>query len=473
MKKNDLLKAIGICFLIFAILSWIIPTGSYGTGEYVKAATSTIGFTDLFYYPIITFGTFIQYGILFLILGGFYGVINKTGVYKKMVDATSKKFKGKEKRFLILTIIGLSILSSLTGTPLALFTIIPFFMAVIMSLGYNKMVAFVATIISVLVGNISSIYGVNMSHVNHALALDVNNNIIAKIVLLAVLVFLLIMFVLKKSANDLEGKKKGKASNNEEIPLLETVESNKKSFIPLALIFGLLVLLLIVGMYSWNYNLGITLFDDVYTKLTQVTIKDYPIIQNIIGDISPFGYWDTYEMCFVLIVASLLIGWIYSINLNDIITSFASGAKKMLKVAFFVVLANVVFTLMISSSDSSILNTINNYLLSMSEEFNIGVATLISLVGSFFYNNFYYLSNVTLPAVKLVYKDPTMYGVFGILFQSIHSLTMLILPTSFIMIAGLSMLDISFKDWVKYIWKYLVQAFVIILIVAIIMFMIV
>jgi len=35
------------------------------------------------------------------------------------------------------------------------------------------------------------------------------------------------------------------------------------------------------------------------------------------------------------------------------------------------------------------------------------------------------------------------------------------------------MLDISWKEWFKYIWKYLVQAFIIILIVAIIMFMVI
>ena len=145
----------------------------------------------------------------------------------------------------------------------------------------------------------------------------------------------------------------------------------------------------------------------------------------------------------------------------------------MLKVAFFVILANIIFTLMISASDTTILNSINHYLLSMSEGFNIGVATLLSLVGSLFYNNFYYLANTTLTAVTSIYTDVTMYGVLGILFQGIYSLMMLILPTSFIMIAGLSMLEISFKDWFKYIWKYLIQAFIIILIVAILVFMII
>lgn len=472
MKKYGLLKAIGICFLIFVVLSWIIPTGSYSTGEYVKALTSPVGLTDLFYYPVITFGTFIQYGLLFLILGGFYGVMNKTGVYKKWVDGIAKRFKGKEKRFLILTISILTILSALTGLQLALFVLVPLLVAVILTLGYDKIVAFVSTVGAILVGGMGSLYGVNSGHINAALSLDMHNNIIARIILLAVLTFLLIMFVIKKS-NLKDSKKKTKEETLLEIPLLDTKETSKKSVTPLVIIFSLVMLVLLVSMYSWNYTLGITLFDNVYETLMGITIKDYPIFQNLIGDISPFGYWDTYEMCFVLIAGSLLLGWIYSIKLSDTIKAFGEGAKKMLKVAFYVTLANIVFTLMISASDSSILNTINHYLLSMSEGFNIVVASLLSLVGSFFYNNFYYLANMSLTSATTVYTDTTMYGVFGILFQSLYSFAMFILPTSFILIAGLSMLDISWKEWFKYIWKYLIQAFIIILIASVIVFILI
>lgn len=465
MKKNDLLKTIGICFLVFVVLSWIIPTGSYSTGEFVKGNFNVVGLTDLFYYPVITFGTFIQYGILFLVLGGFYGVMNETGVYKKMVDAITKKFDKKKKLFLVLTISVLALLSALTNLQLTLFMVVPLLVAVIISLGYDKMTAFVSTIGAILVGSIGSIYGINNGHINNLLSLDIHNNIIAKVVLLVVLVFLLVMFVLKK-ANLKEAKL-------EEIPLLDNSKKSKKSFLPLAIIFGFLLVLLFVSMYSWNYNIGITYFEEIYDSLMNVTIKDYPILQNLIGDVSPFGYWDTYEMSFVLLIGSLLLGWIYSIKFSDIVKSFGEGAKKMLKVAFFVTIANIIFTLMISASDANMLNTINHYLLSMSDKFNIVVATLISLIGPLFYNNFYYLSNIVLTSLTTVYTDVTMYGVLGILFQSIYSLMMLILPTSFVLVAGLSMLDISFKDWFKYIWKYLIWTFIIILIVAVLLFMIV
>ena len=348
--------------------------------------------------------------------------------------------------------------------------IVPLLVAVVMSLGYDKITAFASTVGAMLVGSIGSLYGINNGHINYVLSLDVHNNIIAKIVLLVVLVFLLIMFVLKKA--NLKGKTK-KEEKFYEIPLLDDTKNNKKSILPLVIVLGFLLVILLVSMYSWNYNLGIAYFEEVYDSLMSITIKDYPIFQNLIGDVSPFGYWDTYEMSFVLLIGSLLLGWIYSIKFSDVVKSFTEGAKKMLKVAFFATLANVVFTLMISAADSNILNTINNYLLSMSDKFNIIVTTLISLVGSLFYNNFYYLSNITLSAVKIVYTDVTMYGVLGMLFQNIYSFMMLILPTSFVLVAGLSMLDISWKDWFKYIWKYLIWTFIIILIVAVLVFMII
>jgi len=466
MKKNDLLKTIGICFLVFVVLSFIIPTGSYSTGAYVKGDFSPVGFTDLFYYPIITFGTFIQYGLLFLIIGGFYGVMNETGVFSKFVSSFAKKFERKKKLFLILTLPILALLSALTNLQLPLFLIVPLLVAVIMTLGYDKITAFVSTIGAIIVGGIGSLYGINNAHINASLSLDIHNNIIFKMILLVVLVFLLVMFALKKA-------KENRKNEKIEIPLLENNKTNNKSFLPLTIILGIVILFLLVSMYNWNYNLGITYFEEVYDSIMSVTIKDYPIFMHLIGDISPFGYWGTYEMCFVLVIASLLIGWIYSIKLTDVVKGFAEGSKKMLKVAFFAILSNIVFTLMIAASDSSILNTITNYLLSMSESFNIITTTLLTMIGSFFYNDFYYLSSAVLSVITKTYTDVTIYGVLGVLFQGIYGLMMMILPTSMFMVAGLSMLDISFKEWFKYIWKYLIWTFIIILIVTILLFMIV
>ena len=76
MKKYSLLKALGICFFVLVVLSFIIPTGSFYSGEFTKATTEPIGFFDWFSAPMNTIINYGMYGIIFLLIGGLYGVLN-------------------------------------------------------------------------------------------------------------------------------------------------------------------------------------------------------------------------------------------------------------------------------------------------------------------------------------------------------------------------------------------------------------
>ena len=165
MKKKDILKAIGIVLGIFVVLTWLIPTGSFSGTNVTTETTNPIGLLDIFKYPIQTALTsiFITSALVVLLIGGLYGVINKTGVYSNIVEGLAKKFKGKEKNFLIITILVLGILSSLTGLVLPLFILVPFFAAVILTLGYNKLTAMLSTVGAILVGNLGSTYAFNIN----------------------------------------------------------------------------------------------------------------------------------------------------------------------------------------------------------------------------------------------------------------------------------------------------------------------
>ena len=112
MKKDNLLKAIIISFIAFIILSWIIPTGYYQNGEFSNMGTLPIGLIDIIKYPVITFtsSVFLLTAIVILLIGGLYGVLNKTGVYSKIVEGLTAKFKGK-KTFLVISILLFSILA--------------------------------------------------------------------------------------------------------------------------------------------------------------------------------------------------------------------------------------------------------------------------------------------------------------------------------------------------------------------------
>lgn len=483
-KKNDLLKAIGIFFLVYIVLSWIVPTGYFSSGSFTKGSTSPLGIFDILRYPIVTLtsSVFVLNALVILLIGGLYGVLNKTEAYGAFVSRIAKKFKGKEKSFLVISILVFSILTSLTALTLPMFVLVPFFVAVILLLGYGKITALLSTIGAILVGNMASTYGFNINgYISYFFGTDINKMIGYRLGLFVLVVGLLI-FVTLKSAKMIKGeisKKKGKkekeetiVSEKQEIPFLEVKEKSKKSIVPMLIIFGLMFVLTLVGMYNWaNVNAKFTFFNNIHEAITDFTIGNTAIFKNILGSIDPLGFWTNYEFAVLLIVTSFLIGWIYNVKFKDMVRSFIDGMKEMLPVAFYVMIASIIFLLMNSdSSGSTYFNTVANGILGWTKTYDLGnfvnvlMNGLIALIGGLFFNDFPYLINSLTSQLSSLYKDTTL---IGLIYQSIHGLVMLVAPTSVILVAGLKYLNISYTEWLKNIWKYLLMAFIAILIILI------
>ena len=51
-SKYGLLKVLGISFLVFAVLSWIIPSGSYNGSTFTAGETDPVGLYGLFISPL-------------------------------------------------------------------------------------------------------------------------------------------------------------------------------------------------------------------------------------------------------------------------------------------------------------------------------------------------------------------------------------------------------------------------------------
>lgn len=471
MKKNDLLKAIGIIFIGFVILSWIIPTGSFSGGEFTSSATHPIGLVSLVKYPIISLSSsvFVLTALVILFIGGFYGVLNKTGVYSKVVDGFVKNFKGKEKTFLVISILIFSILTSLTALTLPMFILVPFFVSVILLLGYNKITALLSTVGAILVGNMGSTYGFNINgYVTYFLGTDIHSSILYRAILLVLLVGTLIFFVLKTSKIEKKKATKKSTKKNEEvsadelvIPLYEKTTAKKLSTKPMIIISVVAIILSLVGMFDWYDTLKVNFFNDIYTKVMEFELNGYTIFANIIGTLDPIGYWSNYDLACILLLASLLIGWVYNLKLKDTAESFINGMKEMIPVSVYTILASVIFLIM-NSSTETIYTTIANFFLSMTDGLNVVTLGLTSAVGGLLYSDFPYMLNAIYDPIKTLYKD---YDLIALILQSIHGIVMLIAPVSVILVAGLKYLNISYKEWLKNVWKYLLLAFISIVIV--------
>lgn len=460
-KEYSLLKIVLIPLLVYLVLTWFIPTGSFSGGEFVKGEVSSLGLYGLFSAPVYSFAVFAQYIILILCVGGFYGVLNKTGAYQSIVDSISKKNK---TCLLIFSVILFALLSSLFGETMLVFILLPFFISVLCKAGYDKVSSMAATIGSTLIGMVASTSG-NLAIYKNYFNLEPKSFILYNIILLIILMFLLCMFIITK-----DKKEKGRKELIKDIPLYESVRGNKKSVAPLVIVLVISVLLIVLGGYNWFYSYGVKLFTELHEKITGIELFKVSIFPRIFGNFSEIGYFSNYDISAVLVISSVVISWLYSIKFNEFIDSFKKGAKEMLLPGVYVILASIIFAQVVTAS-GNISITISNSILKLFKDFNVFSGTLAGIAGSFFYNDFLYLMN-GLYGIVSTYEVGNMPFILSV-FQSTFGVMMFVLPVSVLLIGGLKYLNISYKEWIKYIWKFLLQVFVISVIGNIILSMII
>lgn len=520
MKRN-LLKAIGISFLIFVVLSWIIPVGTYYNGKLETNGIDAIGIFELFSIPISTLLVFVLYTITFAVIGGLYGVMGKTGALDKLVENISNKFTGKEKTLLVITVIFYMVLSSVTGLIVPLFVLVPLSAMILAKLDVNKIVALTSTVGAMLLGSVASTLGFNISgYTKNILSIDMTNQIVAKIILLVILLVALILFVVKFSAKNntketKEIKKEEKVIKEEKIEdkkvskkeitkkettkkatttnskkttkkqpaktTKKTTKSNTKamaiakptkkvsvkkgiSVVPLVCIFVLMLLASFIGMYNWYYSFEINLFNDIYDNIIAIKIGDFAIFEHLLSGLSQMGYWGNTEFCVLMLIASALIAWIYHLSLNDFVESFIAGVKKILPTAIYAGLASVILYVLYQASYSgtgTFVDTIFAKVFELTGDFNVITTAVAALLGSFFYNDLYYLLSSIAPYISEF--SASSLSIAGLLIQSVYAIGMLLFPTSVVLIAGLSFFDVTYKQWFKYIWKFLLLIFLIVI----------
>ncbi|HFL3472623.1 TPA: YfcC family protein, partial [Clostridioides difficile] len=141
-----------LLIVLMAILTWIVPSGEFSRedvegrmvvvpGTYQSVESNPQGFADVFKAPIEGFIDSAEVVGFVLIVGGAFGIVNRTGAIEAGIASVISKFKGKE-----LLIIPISmILFGLGGTTFGMAEeTLPFYMIFVplmTSLGYDSLTA--------------------------------------------------------------------------------------------------------------------------------------------------------------------------------------------------------------------------------------------------------------------------------------------------------------------------------------------
>ena len=468
MKKHNTLKVVIITLLLFALLTWILPCATYQT-EYTELGRYQVGLFDILSYQSTVFGYFGYVALFVLVVGGFYGVLYKTGAYRRMLDSLVKKFKGKEVICLVVIMALFAFLTSSAGLQLALLMLFPFVISLVLMMGYNKSTAVAVTAGSVAVGLMGTTFSYNTTQVlQQYLSVELTDLIWAKIVLLVLGVVLLALFVLKF------GKKAStkKVDDKEEF-IPEEVKSvkvkdkdkdkkHKVKVWPLVLILDLMLIVTILGFIPWNGAFGITLFDDITTAITEFELFGFPIFGKILGAISAFGYWTLVELVTLMLLAIIILKFVYKIKWDDVFDGFGKGVKKALVPALIVIL---IYTCLVLTTYDPYQLVIYKFILGLTKGFNIFTTGLVVVISSIFNGDPLYAFYSVLPYFVSVVTDTNNYQLIAVIFQSLYGIVTLVAPTSIPLMVTLAYTNTSFKDWFKYIWKLLVALLVLAFIV--------
>ena len=443
MKKYNIFKILTIVILLTVVLSYFVPGTTVNYGQVTKGTQLPIPFAEVFTNGITSLSAFLTTFIYVLIIGAFYAVLYKTGKYEKLVNNVAVSFNKNKGLFIVLTVLGLGLITMFTGEMYSMLIFVPFLISVVKKLGFSKETAVASTIGAILLGNAGSLF---TFYTNQMLSLTVKDNVLAKVLVALVALVALIAFILVFSSRPSSTKDLKKETDGKILPLH-------------VIMWGLFIIL-VLGFINWNGYFGFKGFDTFLESLRKAKVAKIGVFDALVGkSVVSFGNWQTFNAAILFTFVTVLIGLIYKVGVNGFLESFAKGLKKAFPYALIVVLANIV---LVNVFSSGIFYTMIIGLTKKTVDLFTG--TITSVLAAIFYPDYAYSTQFTLTALtNTAAKD--YQGLFAVLYQAVYNVFLLISPTSILLLLGLKYTDTRFKDWIKYIWKFFIVLFITILVV--------
>lgn len=461
-NKNDKIIILFIVMAVFLVMSWIVEAGIYNSGAFASIGYYRAGIFDIFALLLSAF-YYKRYALFYIfVVGGCYGVLSQTRIYRKLVDKVSSFIQGKEMIAMAVVTLLMGIVVSISNELIALFFLIPFIVSVFLRNGYDKITALSAGFGGMFIGYLGLTFGTCESiYLYESTGVGVTEWIWVKIAIFAVTYILFNLFAI------LHMKKHNHVDETDEDMFCPAVldetklkKRRKTKVWPLVVVAAIIFVNVLLGYISWSDSFGISFFTELHTKFTSsFQIADVPVFSSLLGSyFNGLGEWDSLLYAsFFLIVGIIIIAIISKMSFDDFVKYFGRGLKKISKVAFIFGLSYIVVFLATSFPWQ---NTMLNALFGK-ETFNIFFLLLIAFVAQIFIGDPSYSGYMFAPYLATAFASNIVATT--LLWRIGSGLALVLGPTSFILFTALTYMNVSYKDWLKYIWKFALSFFIVVL----------
>lgn len=448
-KKRSSITAFSILLLIIialAVVTWLIPDVENATLATIVMAPYN-GLVDA-----------IDVCGFVLVLGGFLGVVTKTGALDTGIKTLVKRLNGKE----LYLIPALMALFALGGSTFGMCEETVGFYALVsatmVAAGFDTVVAVATILLGAGVGCLGSTVNPFATGIASdalvSLGYSVNQGIVIAlgIILTVVNLLICIWFVMRYAKQVKE--KNGTILTNAEKEAMHKEYSQKHSDEIQSLtgkqkgvlwIFTLTFIIMICSVIPWDSFISEEAFSSIFGWSSFLN-----------G--SPLGWWWFGELSMWFFLMAILIGIVGGLHEKEIVDSFLAGSADIVSVVLIIAVARGASVLMSATG-------LDAYILNMAADALRGLSAIIFAPLSYiFYIGLSFLipstsgcATATMPimgplAAEIGYNPAVMVMIFS----AASGIVNLFTPTSGVVMGGLQIAKVEYSTWLKWAMKVIV-----------------
>lgn len=485
MGKKKAFKSPNAYVIIFmvmvfvSILSWIIPGGAYELDESGRAIAGTYrvvtsnpqGLWDICMAPIVgmignqSVAGAIAISLNIMLFGSFLEMMDESGAIKLYLKKITIKNQNNVHVLIGLLVVIMGIFGTVQGSYEEGFVYLLMFMPVILALGMDTIVAVMivvfgtqggclaSTINPFAVGIASDIAGISPGQ-------GLVMRVIMFVVFMAVITIYICRYADKIKANPEKSPQFFRRKEDlEEFPVSEgedlTLTKEQKSILG---IFVGTFAIIIVSLIPWeSLNPNWTFFVDATAWLASL-----PVIGMVLGtDMVPLGQWYFNEMSMLLVVASIIAGFVLHFDISKTINIIIKGAAGLVSTAFIVPLARGIQVVMDGGMITpTILHMGETTLSSFPPALFIVVSLVFYIIIASFIPSSTGLAAATMSIMSVLSRfanvpEDIMINVYLMAL----GMAKMIMPTSIVVMTCTSAAHIGYGQWIKSNWKFMICLF--------------
>ena len=449
MKKFRMPTAYTILFLLLILVAastWVIPAGAYQrageeetpvAGTYQTVDPQPQGAGDVILASFQGFYDAADVALFILMVGGFLGVVMKTGAIDAGVGNVIRLLGGKE----ILLIPVLMILFSLGGTSFGMWeetmAFYPLLIPVFVSAGYDPLVGIAVVLLGSGAGVLASTVNPFATGIASGFAgVSLGDGLITRLVMLVLFDAVAIWYVMAYARKVRGAPEKSLVSG-----FSRKFDARKGGDVP---------------TLTSRRKVALSIFAAVFLVMVYAVIP----FDEIGVPIPTLGWWFP-ELSGLFLVGGIVIGIAYGLGEADTADAFVAGAADLVGVGLIIGISRGITVLMDGGQ-------ITDTVLYWGERALEGTGSVVFLLLVYL---IYIPLSILIPSssglatlsVPILAPLGQFAGVGGELivtaFQSASGLVNIITPTAAVVMGGLALGDVPYDRWVRFVWKLILIFF--------------